>query len=110
MQRDHQDWRPRLRWHLCTQHLRSATQDDECPLPGFMQFGAARKRNTGLKHRGIIGGFSPCEFKVGLAHPIERSEWLRAAIVPRLLEHNRKLSESAQREVGEKFIAVTEMA
>src|ERR1700720_4066377 len=110
MQSDHQNWRPRLRWHLRTQYLGSATQDGKCPLPGFTQFGAARKRNTGLKHRGIIGGLGSCEFKIGLAQPIERSKWLRSAIVPCLLEHDCEPLESTQREVGEKFIAVAEMA
>src|SRR6516162_4900264 len=75
-----------------------------------MQFGTIRKRNAGLEHRGIIGRFGPCEFKIGLAQPIERSKWLRAAIVPRLLEHNRKPLEPAQRDAGEKFITIAEMA
>src|SRR6266567_6559284 len=110
MESDHQSWGPKLRRHLRTQHLRSAPQDGKCTLPGFMQFGTSRKRNTGLEHRRIIGGLGSCEFKVSLAEPIERSKWLRAAIVPRLLEHNREPLESAQREVSEKFIAVAEMA
>src|SRR5689334_14055902 len=110
MQRDHQGWGPRLRRHLRTQHLRSATQNGKCPLPGFMQFWGSRKRDTGLEHRGVIGRLGPCKFEIGLAQPIERGKWLRAAIVPRLLEHNREPLESTQRKVSEKFIAVTEVA
>jgi hypothetical protein len=41
---------------------------------------------------------------------IKRSEWLRATVVPCLLERNCKLFESAQRDAGEKFIAIAEMA
>src|SRR6516162_7355388 len=45
-----------------------------------------------------------------LAQPIERSEWLRPAVVPRPVEHNREPLESAQCDISEKFIAITEMA
>jgi hypothetical protein len=110
MQSDHQGWGPRLRRHLRAQHLRSTTQDGKCPLPGFTQFRNSRKRNAGLEHRGIIGRLGPRKFEIGLAQSIERGEWLRAAIVQRLLEHNRELFKSAQREVGKKFITITEMA
>src|SRR5215471_11678116 len=104
MQSDHQDWGPGLRRHLRTQHLGSATQYGEGSLPCVTQFGARRKRNAGLEHRGVIGGLGAREFKVSLAQPIERGERLRAAIVPRLVEH------IAQCDISEKFIAITEMA
>src|SRR5207248_3539270 len=71
---------------------------------------AGRKRNTSLEHRGVVSGLGASEFQIRLAHPIERGEWLRAALVPRPLEDNRELIESAQRDAGEKFIAVAEMA
>ena len=51
-----------------------------------------------------------CEFKIGPAQPIECGQRLRAAIVPCLLKHNREPLKSAQRDAGEKFIAVAEMA
>src|SRR5215831_6677024 len=98
MQRDHQDWRPRLRGLLSTYHLGSAAQYGKGPLAGLTQFGASRERNAGLEHRGVrgvIGGFGSREFKVGLAQPIERGERLRATIVPRFLKHNGEPLEAA---------------
>jgi hypothetical protein len=44
------------------------------------------------------------------AQPVERGQRPRAAIVPCLLKHNREPLKSAQRNAGEKFIAVAEMA
>src|SRR5262249_1535154 len=88
----------------------SASQYNKCPLPRFTQFGAGRKRNTGLEHRRVIGGLGSREFKVGLAQPIKRGERLRPAITPRPIKYNREPLESAQRDASEKFIAVAEMA
>src|SRR5215469_17897945 len=109
MQRDHQSWRARLRRRLRAQCLGRATQNGEGPLAGITQFGAGRKWNASLEHCRVISGLGPCEFKIRLAHPIERGEWLRPTFVPRLLERNRELFESAQRDAAEKFIAVAEM-
>src|ERR1700747_2578984 len=60
----------------------SKLMNGKCPLPGFMPFGAIRKRDPGLEHRGVVGRLGPCKFEIGLAQPIERGKWLRAAIVP----------------------------
>src|SRR6516162_4636151 len=110
MQSDHQDWGPGLWRHLRAQHLGSATQYGNGSLPCVTQFGARHKRNAGLEHRGVIGGLGAREFKVSFAQPIERSEWLRPAVVPRLVEQNSEPLESAQCDISEKFIAITEMA
>ena len=76
MQSDHQGWGPRLQRHLRTQRLRSATQDCKCPLSGFTQFGAGRKRNTGLEHRRVI-----CGDAARRTLPMSPEELLEAAVL-----------------------------
>ena len=98
-----------LRRHLRAEFFRRAAQHREGAVARLAQFRTGGERNAGLEHRRIVGRLGAGEFEIGFAQPVERGERVRAAVVPGPRQRRLELLEAAQRDAGQKLVAVAEM-